>query len=224
MAPFHGRWQRRHIRYACATAWLTLMSLMPLSSASAAPKFSSPVTLQIDAGATVAVPRTWRPLQLSAEGPIPFLAATNNSPFGPSRLVFALQTAPPESFALMAVRRSDFYKSAPDYLDTLRPRDLAILLNHLESRVHGDRPAWAARLVRSKAPSQRVLAGRRVIYWEGEWISSSARTIVVRGFVFFGNGAVYLLRIFGTGGRDHPVDFAEEGRFAEALASTFRLK
>ncbi|MDF6695689.1 hypothetical protein NLQ79_26925, partial [Escherichia coli] len=103
-------------------------------------------------------------------------------------------------------------------------RDLAILLNHMESRVHGDRPAWAARLVRGKAPALQVLAGRRVLYWEGEWSTSAARTVVVRGYAFFGNGAVYLLRIFGTASGSEPVEFAEEARFADLVAATFHTK
>lgn len=224
MAPLITEWCHRCIRCACVTAWMTLAGLAPWSAASAAPKFIYPVTLRIDAGATVAVPRTWGPLQLTANAPIPSVATTINSPFGPSRLVFAQQTVPPESFALVTVRKSDFDKGTPDYLETLRSRDLAILLNHMESRVHGDRPSWATRLVRGKAPAQRMLAGRRVIYWEGEWSTSTARTVMVRGYAFFGNGAVYLLRVFGTAGRDHPVEFADEGRFADAVADTFRTK
>ncbi|MCO5414501.1 MULTISPECIES: hypothetical protein [Ralstonia] len=190
----------------------------------AAPRFAYPITQRIDAGASLALPRTWGPLRLNTDTPIPSVAETINSPFGPSRLVFAQQTVAPESFALVTVRKSDFDKGTPDYLESLRSRDLAILLNHMESRVHGDRPAWAARLLRGKAPTQQVLAGRRVIYWEGEWSTSTARTVVVRGYAFFGNGAVYLLRIFGTAGHNSPAEFAEEARFADLVAATFRTK
>ena len=224
MGPLITEWYRRCIRYARVAAWTALAVLAPSGATSAAPKFVYPATLRIDAGASVALPRTWGALRLTSETPLPSVAPSINSPFGPSRLVFAQQTVPPESFGLVTVRKSDFDKSTPGYLETLRPRDLAILLNHMESRVHGDRPAWAVRPVRGKAPVQRVLAGRRVIYWEGEWNTSTARTVVVRGYAFFGNGAVYLLRVFGTAGRDHPVDFAEEGRFADAVADTFRTK
>jgi len=205
-------------------AWMTLAGLAPWSAATAAPRFAYPVTLRIDAGATVALPRTWGPLRLTGDAPISSVATTINSPFGPSRLVFGQQTVPPESFALVTVRKSDFDKGTPDYLETLRPRDLAILLTHMESRVHGDRPAWAARLVRGKAPAQREIAGRRVIYWEGEWNTPTASTVVVRGYAFFGNGAVYLLRVFGTAKHDHPPAFAEEARFADAVAGSFRTK
>ncbi|MCT7318057.1 hypothetical protein N5I87_18750 [Ralstonia sp. CHL-2022] len=190
----------------------------------AAPRFAYPITQRIDAGASLALPRTWGPLRLNTDTPIPSVAETINSPFGPSRLVFAQQTVAPESFALVTVRKSDFDKGTPDYLESLRSRDLAILLNHMESRVHGDRPAWAARLLRGKAPTQQVLAGRRVIYWEGEWSTSTARTVIVRGYAFFGNGAVYLLRIFGTAGHNSPAEFAEEARFADLVAATFRTK
>ncbi|MCT7297971.1 hypothetical protein N5J06_15185 [Ralstonia sp. CHL-2022] len=190
----------------------------------AAPRFAYPITQRIDAGASLALPRTWGPLRLNTDTPIPSVAETINSPFGPSRLVFAQQTVAPESFALVTVRKSDFDEGTPDYLESLRSRDLAILLNHMESRVHGDRPAWAARLLRGKAPTQQVLAGRRVIYWEGEWSTSTARTVVVRGYAFFGNGAVYLLRIFGTAGHNSPAEFAEEARFADLVAATFRTK
>lgn len=224
MAPLITEWYRRGIRCACIAGWIAFAGLAPSSATSAAPKFAYPATLRIDGGATVALPRTWGPLRLTSETPIPSVAPTINSPFGPSRLVFAQQTVPPESFALVTVRKSDFNKGAPDYLETLRPRDLAILLTHMESRVHGDRPAWAARLVRGKAPTQRLLAGRRVIYWEGEWNTSTANTVVVRGYAFFGNGAVYLLRVFGTAGRDHPPEFAAEARFSDAVADTFRAK
>lgn len=227
MAPFITEWYRhwsRGARYACAAAWLALAGMAPWCPTLAAPRFAYPVTQRIDAGASVALPRTWGPLRLNTETPIPSVAATINSPFGPSRLVFAQQTVAPESFALVTVRKSDFDKGTPDYLETLRPRDLAILLNHMESRVHGDRPAWAARLVRGKAPTQQVLAGRRLIYWEGEWSTSTARTVVVRGYAFFGNGAVYLLRILGTAGHDNAAEFAEEARFADLVAATFRTK
>lgn len=224
MAPLIIEWYRRGVRYACVAGWVTLAGLAPWGTTSAAPKFTYPATQRIDAGATVALPRSWGPLRLTSETPIPSVAATINSPFGPSRLVFAQQTVPPESFALVTVRKSEFDKGTPDYLETLRPRDLAILLTHMESRVHGDRPAWAARLVRGKAPMQRTLAGRQVIYWEGEWSTSTASTVVVRGYAFFGNGAVYLLRVFGTAKRDHPPAFVEEARFADAVANTFRTK
>lgn len=227
MAPFITEWYRRwgrHVRYACATAWMALAGMAPGSPAWGAPKFAYPVTQRIDAGASIAVPRTWGPLRLNGDTPIPSVAATINSPFGPSRLVFAQQTVAPESFALVTVRKSDFDKGTPDYLETLRPRDLAILLTHMESRVHGDRPAWASRLVRGRAPTQQVVGGRRVIYWEGEWNTSAARTVVVRGYAFFGNGAVYLLRIFGTAGHSEPAEFAEEARFADMVAATFRTK
>lgn len=227
MAPFITTWYRRFggcIRCACAAAWIAAISMVPWTPSWAAPKFAYPVTQRIDASASIALPRTWGPLRLTSETPIPSVAATINSPFGPSRLVFAQQTVAPESFALVTVRKSDFDKSTPDYMETLRSRDLAILLNHMESRVHGDLPAWAARLVRGKAPTLQVLAGRRVIYWEGEWSTSTARTVVVRGYAFFGDGAVYLLRVFGTAGHDNQAEFAEEGRFADLVASTFRTK
>lgn len=224
MAPLITAWYRRGIRCACVAGWMTVAGLAPWSATSAAPKFAYPATLRVDAGANVALPRTWGPLRLTSETTIPSVAPTINSPFGPSRLVFAQQTVPPESFALVTVRKSDFDKGTPGYLETLRPRDLAILLTHMESRVHGDRPAWAARLVRGKAPTQRVFAGRRVIYWEGEWNTSTAHTVVVRGYAFFGNGAVYLLRVFGTAGHDRPPEFAAEARFADAVADTFRTK
>ncbi|MEV8472602.1 hypothetical protein [Ralstonia sp. UNC404CL21Col] len=227
MAPYIATWYRRWggcVGYACAAAWIAALGMVPWTSARAAPRFIYPVTQRIDASASIALPRTWGPLRLTSETPIPSVAATINSPFGPSRLVFAQQTVPPDSFALVTVRKSDFDKGTPDYLETVRPRDLAILLNHMESRVHGDRPAWAARLVRGKAPTQQVLAGRRLIYWEGEWNTSAARTVVVRGYAFFGNGAVYLLRVFGTAGHDNPTEFAEEARFADLVAATFRTK
>lgn len=230
MAPFitegYRCWSRcaRYAQYACAAAWIALAGMAPWSPTWAAPKFAYPVTMRIDAGASVALPRTWGPSRLTSETPIPSVAATINSPFGPSRLVFAQQTVAPESFALVTVRKSDFDKGTPNYLEALRPRDLAILLNHMESRVHGDRPAWAVRLVRGKAPTQKMLAGRRLIYWEGEWNTSTARTVVVRGYAFFGNGAVYLLRVFGTAGRSDPGEFAEEARFADLVAATFRTK
>ena len=227
MAPLISEWYRSRIhcvRYACAAAWIILAGMAPWSPTWAAPKFAYPITQRIDASASIALPRTWGPLRLSNDTPIPSVAAIINSPFGPSRLVFAQQTVAPESFALVTVRKSDFDKGTPDYLETLRPRDLAILLNHMESRVHGDRPAWAARLLRGRAPMQQMLAGRRVIYWEGEWNTSAARTVVVRGYAFFGNGAVYLLRIFGTAERGNPVEFAEEARLADLVAATFRTK
>ena len=227
MAPFITEWYCRWgrcVRYACAAAWIAFVSMAPWSPARAAPRFVYPVTQRIDAGASVALPRTWGPLRLNTDTPIATVAATINSPFGPSRLVFAQQTVAPESFALVTVRKSDFDKGTPDYLETLRPRDLAILLNHMESRVHGDRPAWAARLVRGKTPTLQVLAARRVIYWEGEWSTSAARTVVVRGYAFFGNGAVYLLRVFGTAGHGNPAEFAEEARFADLVAATFHTK
>ncbi|MBA9844775.1 hypothetical protein DEE93_02830 [Ralstonia pickettii] len=227
MAPFITEWYRRWgrcVRYICAAVWITFAGMAPWSLTGAAPKFAYPVTQRVDASASLALPRTWGPLRLTSETPIPSIAATINSPFGPSRLVFAQQTVAPESFALVTVRKSDFDKGTPDYLETLRPRDLAILLNHMESRVHGDRPAWAARLVRGKAPALQVLAGRRVLYWEGEWSTSAARTVVVRGYAFFGNGAVYLLRIFGTASGSEPVEFAEEARFADLVAATFHTK
>ncbi|MCO5399381.1 hypothetical protein [Ralstonia soli] len=224
MAPLIIAWYRRGIRSACMAGSIAFLGLTAAGATSAAPKFAYPATLRVDAGATVTLPRTWGPLRLSSDTPIPSVSATINSPFGPSRLVFAQQTVPPESFALVTVRKSDFDKGTPDYLESLRPRDLAILLTHMESRVHGDRPAWAARLVRGKAPTQRGLAGRRVIYWEGEWSTSTARTVVVRGYAFFGNGAVYLLRVFGTAGRDRLPEFAQEARFADAVANTFRTK
>ena len=233
MAPFitegYRCWSRcaryaRYTQYACAAAWIALAGMAPWSPTWAAPKFAYPVTMRIDAGASVALPRTWGPSRLTSETPIPSVAATINSPFGPSRLVFAQQTVAPESFALVTVRKSDFDKGTPNYLEALRPRDLAILLNHMESRVHGDRPAWAVRLVRGKAPTQKMLAGRRLIYWEGEWNTSTARTVVVRGYAFFGNGTVYLLRVFGTAGRSDPGEFAEEARFADLVAATFRTK
>lgn len=224
MAPLIIAWYRHSLRCACAAGCVALAGLTPWSATCAAPKFAYPATQRIDAGASVALPRAWGPLRLTHETPIPSMATTINSPFGPSRLVFAQQTVPPESFALVTVRKCDFDKGAPGYLETLRPRDLTILLTHMESRVHGDRPAWAARLVRGKAPAQRVRAGRKLIYWEGEWNTSTAQTVVVRGYAFFGNGAVYLLRVFGTAGRDHPAAFAEEARFADAVADTFRTK
>jgi len=227
VAPFITEWYRRRghcVRYAYAAACLALAGMAPWCPALAAPRFAYPITQRIDAGASLALPRTWGPLRLNTDTPIPSVAATINSPFGPSRLVFAQQTVAPESFALVTVRKSDFDKGTPDYLESLRSRDLAILLNHMESRVHGDRPAWAARLLRGKAPTQQVLAGRRVIYWEGEWSTSTARTVVVRGYAFFGNGAVYLLRIFGTAGHNSPAEFAEEARFADLVAATFRTK
>ena len=227
MAPFITEWYCRWgrcVQYACAAAWIAFVGMAPWSPARAAPRFAYPITQRIDAGASLALPRTWGPLRLNTDTPIPSVAATINSPFGPSRLVFAQQTVAPESFALVTVRKSDFDKGTPDYLESLRSRDLAILLNHMESRVHGDRPAWAARLLRGKAPTQQVLAGRRVIYWEGEWSTSTARTVVVRGYAFFGNGAVYLLRIFGTAGHNSPAEFTEEARFADLVAATFRAK
>ncbi|WP_296229056.1 hypothetical protein [Ralstonia sp. UBA689] len=47
---------------------------------------------------------------------------------------------------------------------------------------------------------------------------------MVRGYAsFFCNGAVYLLRVISTAGLGRP-EFAEEARFADAVAATFRTK
>lgn len=222
MAPLIKGWYRHAVMWV-ALSGAVLMGLAPWSAASAAPKFANVATLPIDAGATIALPRGWGPARLSDSTPIPSITKTINSPFGPSRLVFAQQAAPAQGFALVTVRKSDFDKGSPQYLETLRPRDLAILLNHMESRVHGAQPAWAVRLIHSKPPAQQLLGGQRVIYWEGEWHTSTNQTVTVRGYAFFGNGAVYLLRVFGTAGRGQP-DYAEEARFANAVAATLRTK
>jgi len=223
VAPLNTGWYRQRIRCGCVAACLTLTALVPVGTLAAAPKFASPATMRVDTGATVALPRTWGAPRLTQDSPIPSMTSSISSPFGPSRLVFAQQAAPSEGFGLVTVRKSEFDKGTPRYLETLRPRDLAILLNHMESRVHGDRPTWADRLVRGKPPVERLLGERRVIYWEGEWRAFNGLTTVVRGYGFFGNGAVYLLRVFGTAGRGQP-DFAEETRFADAVATTFRTK
>ena len=224
MAPLLSRWIRQYARTGCALAlWAAVACLAPSNPAVAGPKFTNLATARVDANATVALPRTWGPLQLNHDAPIASVAGTINSPFGPSRLVFAQQATPAEGFGLVTVRKSDFEKGAPQYLETIPPRDLAILLNHMESRVHGDRPVWAMRLIRGKAPSQRLLGERRVIYWEGEWHTSNNQIAMVRGYAFFGNGAVYLLRVFGAAGHNQP-EFAEEARFADAVAATFRTK
>ncbi len=224
MAPLLNGWICRHGRCGYAfTLWIALACLAPCSPALAGPKFANLITVRVDTDATVALPRTWGPLQLNEDAPIPSVAGTINSPFGPSRLVFAQQATPAEGFGLVTVRKSDFEKGTPQYLESIPPRHLAILLNHMESRVHGDRPIWATRLVRGKTPAQRSLGERRVIYWEGEWHTANNQTAMVRGYAFFGNGAVYLLRVFGAAGHNQPA-FAEESRFAEAVAATFRMK
>lgn len=223
MAPLSkGWWYRRRVCYGCATVWMVLAGLAPCGSVAAA-KFAGPAVLRIDADATIALPRTWGPVRLTSESPIPAVTQTAGSPFGPSRLVFAQQASPAEGFGLVTIRKADFDKGTPQYLETLPPRHLAILLNHMESRVHGDRPAWAVRLVHGKPPMQRLLGERRVIYWEGEWHASNDRTVMVRGYTFFCNGAVYLLRVIGAAGHGQP-EFAEEARFADAVAATFRTK
>ena len=224
MAPLFNRWRRRHIRCRYAfLLWIALACLAPCNPALADPKFANLVTVRVDAGATVALPRTWGPARLGQDAPIPSVAGTINSPFGPSRLVFAQQATPSEGFGLVTVRKSDFAKGTPQYLESIPPRHLAVLLNHMESRVHGDRPIWAVRLIRGTPPTQRRLGEHRVIYWEGEWHTSSNQTAMVRGYAFFGNGAVYLLRVFGAAGHNQP-EFAEEARFADAVATTFRTK
>lgn len=224
MAPLIQGGYRRCIRYGCAVAGVVLAALAwGGTTVAAAPKFTSPITQHVDAGATVALPRSWGPLRLTSEAPVPAVPATINSPFGPSRLVFAQQAPPRDGFGLVTIRKSDFEKGSPQYLETLRARDLAILLTHMESRVHGDRPVWAARLVHGKPPAPRMVAGRRLIYWEGEWMTANHQTAVVRGYAFFGNGAVYLLRVLGRAAHNPP-EFAEEARFADMVAATFRAK
>lgn len=223
MAPLLKRWIHQCFRCGCALAWVAFASLAPCNPALAGAKLISLITVRVDAGATVGVPRTWGPPQLDGETPIPSAAATINSPFGQSRLVFAQQAAPSEGFGLVTVLKSDFDKGSPQYLETLPQRDLAILLNHMESRVHGERPAWANHLIRGKPPTLRQLGGHRVIYWESEWHTANGKTAMVRGYAFFGNGAVYLLRVLGAAGHNQPA-FAEEARFADAVAATFRTK
>ncbi len=220
--PTKGRIRQRICR-GCAAAWLVLAALAWARPIPATPRLVTPVTLRVDEGATVALPRGWGPVRLSSDTPIPSIPPTIQSPFGPSRLVFAQQTPASEGFALVTVRKSQFEQGTPQYLETMRPRDLAILLNHMETRVHGGRPSWAVRLVHSKPPALRSLGGRRVIYWEGEWNTGDNRTAMVRGYAFFGNGAVYLLRVFGTAGHEQPA-FADEARFADAVAGTFRTR
>lgn len=223
MAPlFKGWWYRRRIRCGYAAVWLALAGLAPCGSVAAA-KFANPVVLPVDTDTTIALPRTWGPLRLTSEAPIPAVAKTISSPFGPSRLVFAQQASPSEGFGLVTVRKSNFDKGTPQYLEALPPRDLAILLNHMESRVHGDQPAWAVRLVHDKPPAQRLLGERWVIYWEGEWYTSNGRTAMVRGYAFFCNGAAYLLRVISAAGRGRP-EFAEEARFADTVAATFHTR
>lgn len=223
VAPSTKGRARRRIRRGCAAAWLALAALAWARPLPAAPRLVNPVTLRVDEGASVALPRGWGPLRLGSDTPIPSVPPTIQSPFGPSRLVFAQQTSASEGFALVTVRRSDFEQGTPQYLETMRQRDLAILLNHMETRVHGGRPSWAVRLVRSKPPALRSLGGRRVIYWEGEWNTGGDRTAMVRGYAFFGNGAVYLLRVFGTARHDQAA-FADEARFADTVATTFRTR
>lgn len=223
MAPlFKGCWYRRRIACGYAVVSMALAGLAPCGSVAAA-RFVSPVVLHIDTDATIALPRTWGALRLTGEAPIPAVAETISSPFGPSRLVFAQQASPSEGFGLVTVRKSDFDEGTPQYLEALSPRHLAILLNHMESRVHGDQPAWAVRLVYGKPPMPQLLGERRVIHWEGEWHTSNGRTAMVRGYAFFGNGAVYMLRVIGAAGRGQP-EFAEEARFADAVAATFHTK
>lgn len=221
MAPLKTRTYRQRVRPTRAALWLALVVLAWTVPIAAAPRLANPVTLRIDDGATLALPRGWGPLRLGPDAPIPGVAAIIASPFGPSRLVLAQQAAPSEAFGLVTVRRSSFPDGTPAYLETLRHRDLAILLNHMESRVHDDCPAWAVRLVRGKSPALRSLGGHSLIYWEGEWRTREDRTATVRGYAFFGYGAVYLLRVFGTAGHGEP-DFVDEARFADAVATTFR--
>lgn len=223
MAPMTNGADRPPIRGGRAALWLTLIALTWTVPSPATPRFANPVSLRIDDSATLTLPRGWGPPQLGPDTPIPGIAATISSPFGPSHLVFAQQAAPSEGFGMVTVRKSTFPPGTPAYLEALRRRDLAILLNHMESRVHDDRPAWAVRLLRGKAPALRALGGHPLIYWEGEWLTQGDRTATVRGYAFFGNGAVYLLRVIGTASRNQP-DFAEEAHFADTVAATFRMR